>query len=591
MKTTSFNSLVYMKEKNYVQEKKNFDLKTREKCVEPVCFHTSSEDFISQYSALAEWMSMCLGFIREDLFLIFFMLYCRIYFLLLESHDTQLALRFSYSFASMFKTRYQAQLAEVGKVCTPQHLKESVLFCTFCNKSIQVEIHQYSFDMLTRFLLENDMNSVIEILNNHFTIEISNEKVATPSRKLMKTKVVEEKLAYNCEMKSLKFEHYNLSEHSILGKPQTEHLSCVEYDNVWPTVSSIGLRSAVLRCADISANCKLIAYGFEDGSVQIACMEDATPVEKRHDFDAFRSYFSKVYSHSGPVLDLRFCHDGTFLTSSVDGVCRLWAFCDHNSPYQDPCWENIANFKPSRCRLPSWNIKTAPFSDMFVTTSNNDVAYTWAMCRNDPIRMLCHDSPLTCCTWHPNGQYISTGTKNGITYIWDLRCSQACVTFKGPRNVLNGFSLGIQPTALCHDKKYGNYFAIGDDDGSIFLHDLRMHGKQFIDSAKSNIKDSVSSLEFSGNSKWLSVGLRSNTLMVYNASYLGLNREKKGGYSGIDVEDFESKIFHNPLYSIYCVKFHEYDCLPSSSIPHDTIHTTGIILDGKNNNKGHNPVR
>ena len=76
--------------------------------------------------------------------------------------------------------------------------------------------------------------------------------------------------------------------------------------------------------------------------------------------------------------------------------------------------------------------------------------------------MYLSKSLFQCVQWHPNCNYIATGSSDKTVRLWDVQTGECVRIFIGHRSMV--LSLAMSPD--------GRYMASGDEDGTIMMWDL-----------------------------------------------------------------------------------------------------------------------
>lgn len=71
---------------------------------------------------------------------------------------------------------------------------------------------------------------------------------------------------------------------------------------------------------------------------------------------------------------------------------------------------------------PVWDVRCSPVGHYFASASHDRTARVWAVDQADPLRIMAgHLSDVDCVRWHPNCNYIATGSSDKT-----VRSTTAC---------------------------------------------------------------------------------------------------------------------------------------------------------------------
>jgi len=118
---------------------------------------------------------------------------------------------------------------------------------------------------------------------------------------------------------------------------------------------------------------------------------------------------------------------------------------------------------------PVWSVSFAPCGYYFCSTGGDATARLWTTDRPVPVRLLCgHTSTnVNCCNWHPNCNYVATGSDDKTARLWDIQTGRTV-------RLLDGCSAGINVVEISPG---GRYLAGADVSGVVHLWDLGMGKK------------------------------------------------------------------------------------------------------------------
>jgi len=110
-----------------------------------------------------------------------------------------------------------------------------------------------------------------------------------------------------------------------------------------------------------------------------------------------------------------------------------------------------------------WDCKFAPSGYYFASCGGDATAQIWTTDRTSPVRSLVgHHSSVNCVTWHPNVNYVLTGSDDKTCRLFDIQ-SGKCV------RLLTGFHGWISAVEVSPD---GQYAATADSLGNVATFEL-----------------------------------------------------------------------------------------------------------------------
>ena len=113
---------------------------------------------------------------------------------------------------------------------------------------------------------------------------------------------------------------------------------------------------------------------------------------------------------------------------------------------------------------PVWSVSFSPAGYYFCSTGGDATARLWVTDRPVPVRLFAgHTSPnVNCCEWHPNCNYLLTGSDDRTARLWDIQTGRTVRLLTGAAGAVN---------ALCIDPS-GRHAAVADVSGTVVLWDL-----------------------------------------------------------------------------------------------------------------------
>ena len=305
--------------------------------------------------------------------------------------------------------------------------------------------------------------------------------------------------------------------------------------------------------------------------------------DRSHDEDTNKggivSHQQRIIAHSGAVLSVSFKTDGAFFSSSEDGTCRLWTKKQDRNPSRKVSeWENCATYNFLGHKVPIFQVKAAPESNLFSTSSNDNTVQVWSVEHNTPLRLLENETPVSMLTWHHDSNCISVGCKYGSVAIWDLRCPKPCMKIEIQQSNASThvFSRQMNVTSITHDNYFSCYMAVGGANGSVSLYDLKMGPSRSLYVMNTNKLNPIWCLEFSEDSTWLAAASQNGIVNIWRTCSSTCEHEQKLTKS---MEEFDTECYLSPSSSLYCIRFHSNKNGWNNTDIHNLILATGASYD------------
>ncbi|XP_066553339.1 TAF5-like RNA polymerase II p300/CBP-associated factor-associated factor 65 kDa subunit 5L [Amia ocellicauda] len=292
----------------------------------------------------------------------------------------------------------------------------------------------------------------------------------------------------------------------------------------------------LLNTAEISANSKLLAAGFDNSCVKlwslrarklkaephlvdVARIHLACDVldEEADDEDSAGSEMKILRGHCGPVYRTAFLTDGSGLLScSEDTTIRYWNLSS---------FTNTALYQGHA--YPVWDVDISPCSLYFASSSHDRTARLWTFSRTFPLRFYAgHLADVDCIKFHPNSNYLATGSTDKTVRLWSTQQGSSVRLFTGHRGPV--LALAFSPN--------GKYLASAGEDQRLKLWDLAS-GNLFKDLRGHT--DTITSLSFSPDSSLVASSSMDNSVRVWdirntycNVPVDGSSSELVGLYTG-----------------------------------------------------------
>uniref|UniRef100_A0A915K829 Uncharacterized protein n=1 Tax=Romanomermis culicivorax TaxID=13658 RepID=A0A915K829_ROMCU len=184
-------------------------------------------------------------------------------------------------------------------------------------------------------------------------------------------------------------------------------------------------------CCDISEDNSILCAGFNDSSVRLWSIngQKIRPLKKATEL-------AKLDPEADDILDAMLDED--------NAASRL-TFIGHSGPVYNTSF-NMDNRLLLSCSEDS-------------TGGSDKCALLWTLDRQQPLRMLVgHDSDINCVAFHPNSNYVASGSDDKTLRIWDLANGECVRLFNNYTIPTAPKMAPIQTVQFSHD---GRFLATG----------------------------------------------------------------------------------------------------------------------------------
>ncbi|KRY14000.1 Transcription initiation factor TFIID subunit 5 [Trichinella patagoniensis] len=188
---------------------------------------------------------------------------------------------------------------------------------------------------------------------------------------------------------------------------------------------------------------------------QLPHTEDDLDPSSIFDSSSAQSKFS-LFGHSSPVYGVSFNRSGEFVLSCcLNGEIILWNLLTRT---------RIADYRMQM--LKGLDVKFGPYDGYFVVSDyHSGGALMWSMECETPVRaFIGHLSTVNCVAFHPNSNYVATGSNDRTVRLWDLLDGKCVRLFTGHQDA-------IQSLYFSDD---GHILASGGLSGQVMLWDVAM---------------------------------------------------------------------------------------------------------------------
>ena len=321
-----------------------------------------------------------------------------------------------------------------------------------------------------------------------------------------------------------------------------------------------------LTCAKLCPpDGRRVAAGCSDSAIRIWSMDSWTALSGKGSVDSSSGASCNEsvvvllgHKRGLPIFDLDWNRDGrTLISAGGDGSLRLWDTKAVGSygelgrieekqkihasgvkstilqggdpstyvPGAKPESEAQRNGSALVCyqghapSTPVWSVSIAPCGYYFASAGADSTARLWCTDRPTPVRVFTghFNENINCVSWHPNCNYIFTGSDDKTVRMWDVH-SGNCV------RLLSGCAAGVNKVKVSPS---GQFVAGADYSGTVHIWDVR-NGRKLNEfrhttlAAKNNLQiPIIESLSFSPCGTALATGSDDCAIRIWETQGLG----------------------------------------------------------------------
>ncbi len=179
----------------------------------------------------------------------------------------------------------------------------------------------------------------------------------------------------------------------------------------------------------------------------------------------------------------------------------------------------LACYKGHSRSTPIWSVAMAPCGYYFASAGSDSTARLWCTDRPTPVRIFIghHSQNVNCLSWHPNCNYLLSGSDDKSIRMWDVQ-SGRCV------RILSGCKFGVNQVKVSPS---GQYVAGADYGGTVSIWDIRngRKVKEFQhESQGGRTPPIIYTLSFSPCGSTIATGGDDCTIRIWDARGMGNNK-------------------------------------------------------------------
>lgn len=355
----------------------------------------------------------------------------------------------------------------------------------------------------------------------------------------------------------------------IMSDSRKRKMSMIEGSDRHPcdldiSLASVGNTYNDMNCVTISDDMKLVVSGFGDSSLRLHNFDTsrkffstdmnyvlpASTTTVVPDYATYTSPYLTLQGHSKPVFGVALdANSRIILSSAGDETIRLWDI------ELQQCVARINTSTEGIC----WGLEFSPCDYYYAAAMQHNVAALYCTDRLIKIRVFSgHSDDVTVATWHPNMQYVLTGSADGTARAYDIRTAESLRVFKTPTNS----SITCAVVSPC-----GRYIAVGCDDGVILLFEITMN--RLIATLRGH-SNTVYSIAFNSTTTVVTSGSEDQSVIVWDISKVNSDCDL--------VVVAPHYTFPTKNTPVYCVNFHSDSLLAAvGPLGSDVPVTTGSV--------------
>ncbi|KAF3843994.1 hypothetical protein F7725_016042 [Dissostichus mawsoni] len=486
------------------------------------------------YSGLKKFIESVLDCHRAELSQVFYPLFVHMYLELVYNNHESEAKAFFEKFSGDQECYYEDDLRILSSLSKREHMRGNETLLDFRTSKFVLRISRDSYQLLKRHLQERQNNQIWNIIQEHLYIDIfdgmprSKSQIDAMSGSLAgegKREANKAKVYYGLLKEpeiELPLDDEDEEAENEEGKPKKKK----------PKKDSMGSKSKK-QDPNAPAQTRIPLPELKDSDKldKIMYMKEATkrirlgpeilPSICFYTFLNAYQKLRKVKSAAGTANDRYHCEPGLMLFGPSITQVSLSQDLNLIDKESDDVLERIMDEKTaSELKIlyghsgPVYGISFSPDS-------------LWATDHYQPLRIFSgHLADVTCTRFHPNSNYVATGSSDRTIRVWDVLTGNCVRIFTGHKGPIH--SLAFSPN--------GKFLASGATDSRVLLWDIG-HGLM-IGELKGHT-DTVYSLRFSRDGEILASGSMDNTVRLWNATK---------AFDDLETDDFTAATGHVHLH-------------------------------------------
>lgn len=441
-------------------------------------------------------------------------LFCYLYLEILQRANEERAATFFKTHSSAVdSSKCDESIKELLNAITNNSTSLSHLKNEFRSQKYVINLNSKTVYSLKKFITESCHIIVLQILQNYFQINESDEVESIDSDTKMDDKVA---INGHADVYSKK---QKLMEAIAAVKKEANPIYSVHLGNVKDEASA----------GKINMRTGNVIYSYNSG-IFVRSIRTLTQL------DGMGEYNQEIVlrGHTGKIYDLDLVNNNLLVSASEDKTVRLFDLNDYS--------EKIV-YKGHLYSV--YCVKSSSNGFYIASGSYDHSARLWCTERNDTLRMFAgHSQEVTSIDFHPNSTYFTTGSADKTIRMWSINDGNPARLFLGSKGVIY---------ALTHSS-CGKFIASAGEDKMIRVWDL-LSGKQLYEINTGN--DVVTKLAWSTDKKFLAAGTIDGAIKLWEYETLCENPTENSLQTAVNCINLNHKLLSLDY------NCHTFNCLTS----------------------------
>ncbi|KAF3687295.1 Transcription initiation factor TFIID subunit 5 [Channa argus] len=468
------------------------------------------------YSGLKKFIETVLDCHRAELSQVFYPLFVHMYLELVYNNHENEAKAFFERFSGDQECYYEDDLRVLSGLTKREHMRGNETLLDFRTSKFVLRISRDSYQLLKRHLQERQNNQIWNIIQEHLYIDIFDGMPRSKSQ----IDAMSGSLAGEAKREANKAKVY----YGLLKEPEIELPLDDEDEEAEneegkpkkkkPKKDSMGSKSKKQDPNAPSQNrIPLPELKDSDKLDKIMYMKEATKrIRLGPDNLPSICFYTFLNAYQG-LTAVDFTDDSSLIAGGfADSTVRVWSVTPKKlRKVKSAADLNLIDKESDDVLERIMDEKTASESKILYGHSGPiyGISFSpdslWATDHYQPLRIFSgHLADVTCTRFHPNSNYLATGSSDRTIRLWDVLTGNCVRIFTGHKGPIH--ALAFSPN--------GKFLASGATDGRVLLWDIG-HGLM-VGELKGHM-DTIYSLKFSRDGEILASGSMDNTVRLWDA--------------------------------------------------------------------------